>query len=174
MNSPSRNFMNSPGNNIERRDDMIAVHDQKSHLQEIISPSRGMMMPTTKEIREMTESRRVALGLQSRAYGNHNYKSVTELPKDGVPRSKWERAEQRNDHIDSYKGLRTINEAGPGKEYSARNFMTHDDRNSRGGFDGQRDQQIGYNKNHKISYNQNMNAAGGLIKRENVSNPILG
>ena len=26
-NSPSRNFMNGPGNNIERRDDMIAVHD---------------------------------------------------------------------------------------------------------------------------------------------------
>ena len=128
-----------------------------------------MMMPTTKEIREMTESRRVALGLQSRAYGNHNYKSVTELPKDNVPRSRWERAEQRNSPVDNYKGLRTINEVGPGKESSARNFLTHDDRGSRGrgGFDGHHDQQIGYHgKQPKISNHQNMNAAGGLIKRE--------
>ena len=94
-------------------------------------------MPTTKDIREMTESRRIALGLQSRAYGTNNYKSVSELPKDGVPRSRWERAEHRNESIDNYKGLRTINEM-PGKE-SGRNFLTHDDRNSRGGFDGHRD-----------------------------------
>lgn len=86
--SPSRNLMNGPGNN---RDDYITMHDQRSHLAEIQSPSRGANMPTTKDIREMTESRRVALGLQSRAYGN-NYYSHKELPKDEVPRSRWEKA----------------------------------------------------------------------------------
>jgi len=102
-------------------------------------------MPTTKDIREMTESRRVALGLQSRAYGN-NYKSVSQLPKDDVPRSRWEKAMPRNENIDNYKhNMRAVNANGP--DASGRNFLTHDDRRSRerGGFDGHHDQQIGYN-----------------------------
>ena len=48
------------------------------------------MMPTTKEIREMTESRRVALGLQSRAYGNANYNSMADLKNNEKPKSRWE------------------------------------------------------------------------------------
>lgn len=133
--SPSRQFMTGPGHSIERRDDLIALHDQKAHLAEIISPSGRRMMPTTKEIREMTESRRVALGLQSRAYN-----SVANLSKDGGKR--WEQAPARNDYVDNFKPLKPITEVLPARERSSRvNFATHD---GRGGFDGHRDQQIGY------------------------------
>ena len=78
------------GNNIDRHDNMISLHDQKAHISEIMSPSGRRMMPTTKEIREMTESRRVALGLQSRAYGNANYNSMANLKDGGQPKSRWE------------------------------------------------------------------------------------
>ena len=107
--SPSRQFMTGPGNQIDKHDNHIAIHDQNAHLQEIISPSRAKMMPTTKEIRDMTESRRVALGLQSRAYGNPVSRSMAQLPdypNDAVPKSRWEKAQTRNEPIDKQQGLK--------------------------------------------------------------------
>ena len=70
------------------------------------------MMPTTSEIRNMTESKRIALGFQSRRYempSSHQYKSASQLPPSNSVN--WTKADKIGYEIQNQRNnLKTIKE----------------------------------------------------------------
>ena len=68
------------------------------------------MLPTSSDIRNMTESKRIALGFQSRRY-EHQYKSTSQLPPPSN-NANWTKADPVQSYQINYQrnNLKTIKE----------------------------------------------------------------
>ena len=90
----SKRFMTGAGmmNVSQSQDHGIHINDQQSHLTEIKTGHR--QMPTSKDIRDMTKSQRMALGIGSRAMmytdSKTNYASPSRAyqTREDVPQSR--------------------------------------------------------------------------------------